>query len=60
MTKEVNLIKSESWIRSTIDEQNDILNETIKDFIEDDERIINIQAIEENGQTRFWIYTTKT
>jgi len=60
MTK-INLIKSETWSKPNIDEQYDILNQAIQDYIEDDEYIINIQCVEENnnGLQRFYIYTTK-
>lgn len=56
---EVNIIKSESWLKSGLKEQDGILNEAIKTYVGEDERIINIQMIEENSLKRFWIYTQK-
>lgn len=59
--KKINLCRSGSWVTEsvTIEDLNEILNETIRDFVDEDERIINIECKEENGQGRFWIYSTK-
>lgn len=55
----VNITKSESWLRTDIEEQGRILNETIQNGIDDNERIINIECKAElDGLSRFWIYTT--
>lgn len=59
MAKEVTIIKSESWIKAGLKEQDQTLNEAIKTYVEDDERIINIQMVDEDGLKRFWIYTQK-
>jgi hypothetical protein len=52
----VNIIRSESWLDDNFENICSILDETIKDFVDDDERIINIES---SGLSRFWIYTTK-
>lgn len=52
-----NIIKSETWLRTDIDEQNKILNDTINEFLESDHKVISVQLVEENGLKRFWIYT---
>lgn len=58
---DVNLIRSGTWFTQsvTIDDLNEILNETVQDFVDDDEHVVNVQCKEENGQGRFWIYTSK-
>lgn len=54
--KEINLIRSETWLTADFDDINSILENTIKEFVED-ERIINIQVVtEKSGLSRFWIY----
>jgi len=35
---------------------DEILDETINDFVPENEKVINIEAKTENGSTRFWIY----
>ena len=37
----------------------EILDETIADFVPENERIINIEVKESNGLYRFWIYSTR-
>lgn len=54
---EVNIIKSESWLKVGLREQDEILNQAIKNYLESSDDIINIQMVEENGLKRFWIYT---
>ena len=57
---QVNLIKSETWLDGDSEKICSILNETIKEFVADDERIINIESkTKDSGLVRFWIYTTK-
>lgn len=58
--KEVAIIKSESWIRAGLMEQDKILNNAIKTYMEDGEEIINIQCVDVDGLKRFWIYTRKS
>ncbi len=60
MSKAVTIIKSESWMQSDTAEQDEILNDAIIEFVDDDERIINIQMVDEGGLKRFWIFTTKS
>ena len=58
MKKKVNIIKSETWLKMDLSAQNECLNECISDFVEDNERIINIQLVEgSNGLSYFLIYT---
>lgn len=57
--REINIIKSESWLDINFDDLNLVLEEAVNDFVED-ERIINIQLVKESsGLSRFWIYTEK-
>lgn len=58
--KEVTIIKSETWMRAGSREQGEILNETIRDYVENGERIISIQLITVGGLNRFWLYTQKS
>ena len=56
----VKLTRSETWINDDFDNIHNVLDETIKDFVGEDERIINIEVkTSESGLSRFWIYTTK-
>ena len=57
--KKVNIIRSETWLIDDFKNNiSQILNETITDFVEDNEKIINIEMItQKNGLSRFWIYT---
>jgi hypothetical protein len=58
MMNEVKIIKSETWTKSDISEQEELLNDTIEEYISDHAKIINIQIVEKNGLERFWIYVT--
>jgi len=53
--RNVSLVRSETWMRDNFNVINDILEQTIEDFI-DNERIVNIEVKEHNGLNRFWIY----
>lgn len=54
----VNLTRSETWMENNFNKIDFILKETIKEFIDEDEQIINIQMIkDETGLSRFWIYS---
>jgi len=56
--KKVGIIRSESWLDDNFEDISQILEETITEFVEDNEEIINIQVKKENnGTSRFWIYT---
>jgi len=57
MTREIKLTMSESWMRNDFDEIHSILEDTIKEFIPNNERIINIEVKEQSGFKRFWIYS---
>lgn len=54
----VSIIRSETFLSDiSIKEINELLEETIREFIVDDERIINIEMKEDrSGLKRFWIY----
>ena len=57
MKKEVNIIFSESWLRMDIGSINELLTETINEFVEETDRIINIEKhTDDSGSSRFWIY----
>lgn len=59
--REVGIVRSESWEKGEreIDEINQILQDTIDSLIPSNERILNVQVVEERGLLRFWIYTIK-
>ena len=57
MKKEVSIIFSESWLRMDVGSINELLTETINEFIEETDRIINIEKhTDDSGLSRFWIY----
>ena len=56
---EITIVKSGSCTIADLMQQNEELNQTIKDFVDDDEKIINVQLVQESGYKRFWIYTQK-
>ena len=58
MKKEVNIIFSKSWTKGmNIDNINAILTETINEFVEEEDTIINIEKhTNEYGVSMFWIY----
>ena len=53
----VNITRSETFATDNLEVIDRILNETIKEWISKDQKIINIEMIERNGMYRFWIYT---
>jgi len=55
----VNLIRSETWLNDDFNVIYSTLNDTIKEFVGKDDRIINIEVKESGGLKRFWIYTEK-
>ena len=55
----VNLIRSETWLNDDFNMIHSTLNDTIKEFVSKDDRIINIEVKESCGLKRFWIYTEK-
>jgi len=56
----VNIIRSETWLDDNFENISLILDEVIKEFVNNDERIINIEMkTDHSGLSRFWIYTTK-
>ena len=55
----INLIRSETWLSDNYEYINLILNETIKEFVDDNDDIINIQVkTDSSGLSRFWVYTS--
>jgi len=60
MKREIDLIRSETWSNNDIATIGIILQETINDFVDEGDTIINIEAKEDRtGLSRFWIYTIK-
>ena len=58
--RNINIIRSETWLGDGFKNISDILEETINEFVDKDERIINIEMIKrEDSLKRFWIYTEK-
>jgi len=55
----INIARSQTWMSDDISCIGDILEETINDFVEEGDRIINIETKEFNGLKRFWIYIEK-
>ena len=55
----VNVTRSETWMNDSVVKIQEILDETIADFVPENERIINIEVKESNGLYRFWIYSTR-
>lgn len=41
-----------------LEKQAEELNDVINDFVEENERIINIQLVQDNGYCYYLIYTT--
>ena len=42
---------------SSLEEIQEILDEAIEEFIDNDEKIINIELKEHSGLQQFWIYS---
>lgn len=53
--RSIGFVKSGSFMTNDIVEQNEALKETLE-FIEDGDRIINIQMVERGGQCQFFVY----
>lgn len=54
----VNITKSETWLEADYYTVSKILDETIEEYMDDNDRIINIQVVTEStGTSRFWIYS---
>jgi len=58
MKNKVNIYKTGSWIKMDLEKQAEELNDVINDFVEENERIINIQLVQDNGYCYYLIYTT--
>ena len=57
---QIGVLQSDTWLTDDNCEMNEILQETINDFLSDGEEIINIQCrTEDCGTSRFWIYYKK-
>lgn len=52
----VNIIRSQTWMVDNLQMIEAILQETISEFVEPGDRIINIEVKERSGLSRFWIY----
>lgn len=54
----VSIVRSETFFSDTnLKEIQSILDEAIADFLDENERIINIEVKEHCGMQRFWIYS---
>lgn len=58
MEREVNIIFSETWLKMSTEDVNNLLNETVNEFVNPMyDKIVNIERhVEANGLSRFWIY----
>ena len=55
------LIRSQTWLKDDFDDIHNVLDETIEDFVSNEDEVINVQVVkEETGLSRFWIYIKKT
>lgn len=55
----VRLITSEWWISVPDHQMQRILEETIKENVKENETIISVQMVEDNGKYCFYIFTTE-
>ena len=56
----IDIITTGTWLSATLEDIGLIANETILDYVEDGDRIINIQLIKlDSGLSQFWIYVEK-
>jgi len=59
-TIQTSVIRSKTWLSEDIDNLNIILQETINNFVDKDDTIINIEMkTDYSGLSRFWIYIKK-
>lgn len=58
MERTLNIVFSETWLRMSNEDINNLLNETIVEFVDPlYDNIVNIERhVEDNGLSRFWIY----
>jgi len=55
--KKTGIIFSDTWLEMTKPQIQECLQETIDDFVDEDDEIINIQLVKDSdGTSRFWIY----
>ena len=57
MKNKVNIVRSETWMKDDFDMIHNILSDTIEEFVDESEEVINVEEKERNGLHRFWIYT---
>ncbi len=56
--KKISITRSETWILDDFENIHYILDETIKEYLTDEDVIINIQVVTgDDGLSRFWIYS---
>ena len=55
----IQLTRSETWMGDDFKDIHSILDDTIKEFVGKEDKIINIEVKESGGLKRFWIYTEK-
>jgi hypothetical protein len=57
---EVDIVLSETWLSANFRQIHMILQNAISDFIDENDRIINIESkIYDSGLSRFWIYVQR-
>jgi len=57
MKSEVCIVFSEKWLKMDTGSISELLTETINEFLDADDEIINIEKhTDETGSSRFWIY----
>lgn len=57
--RKIQLIRSEGWMGDDFEVVNSVLERTIKEMVPKDHDVINVQVVERNGNSRFWIYAQK-
>ena len=55
----IEIIKSETFWNHDIDFQEKTLNDTISEFVDNAEDIVNVQFLTGNGSMRFIVYVKK-
>lgn len=56
MKNAVRIIRSETWMKDDFEMIHNCLIETIEEFVDENEEVINVEEKERNGLHRFWIY----
>ena len=55
--KKTRIIFSDTWLTMTTAQIQDCLQQTLDDFVNGEDEVINIQMVtNDSGSSRFWIY----